>query len=339
MMNDSHPTLKKNHTDNTLLLRALIQEPAGPMPLAAAAHAAGLSPHEAEAACRALTESGVIQRGPENTLRVNADRSLLHPDLVAACLDMRWWGHSVYIADEIDSTITVARELSASPQAHGIVIAAERQSAGRGRQGAAWQSPYGKDLLLTFLIRLRDWNPADSFLSLYSALAVVHTLNESESLSLGLKWPNDIMHNGKKLGGVLIERLPDLNLASISLGLNVNSQSCDWPPALREHAASLKLIAARNWDRNRLLARLGAGWEALWETSALDMGETALGYWQRYSTIAGRDVSLICRGRPRIGLVEGIDEEGRLLLRGANGEVEKLPVEAVQELRTLKCRN
>src|SRR4249919_3025344 len=139
--------------------------------------------------------------------------------------------------DSIDSTNKRARELAAEGAAHGTVVTADEQTAGRGRQGRTWTAPPGKALLYSAILRPLD--ERHLLLPLSVPLAVCEA---AESLKPGLecaiKWPNDVWVEGRKLGGILIEARPQDGWAVIGVGLNLTIERDEFPPELRETATS-----------------------------------------------------------------------------------------------------
>lgn len=259
----------------------------------------------------------------------------LHPDVIAAQLNTRWWGRAIYVGRELTSTIDIAKSLlSHSRRApHGVVIAADYQSKGRGRQGNIWLSSKGKDILMTFMVLAEGWKPSPSLLSLYAASAVARVLETAYQIPVTIKWPNDLMVNEKKVGGVLVEWIDHSRIALISLGLNVFSRRSDWPVDLRTRTTSLTLIKDEEWRRDLLIAQCGTTWEGLWETMPRDRGETVRGYWKYYSSTVGKRVNLIYRNTQLSGIAHQIDEFGRLVFRTDRGDTLHLLSEEVREVR------
>ena len=120
-----------------------------------------------------------------------------------------------------DSTNTRARELAAAGAPHGTVVTAGEQSEGRGRQGRSWTAPPGKALLYSAILRPLD--SQDALLPLAVPLAVCEAAEELEpGIECGVKWPNDVFVDGRKLAGVLIESRPQDGWAVIGVGLNLS---------------------------------------------------------------------------------------------------------------------
>ena len=123
--------------------------------------------------------------------------------------------------DETASTNDRGRELALGGAPHGTVVVAERQTAGRGRQGRTWTAPPGRALTLSVLARME---PARmELLSLAVALAVCHACEETAAVECTVKWPNDVWIDGRKVAGILIEARPQEGWAIIGIGLNVDT--------------------------------------------------------------------------------------------------------------------
>ena len=266
------------------------------------------------------------------------DESILHPDAVAAHLRTQWWGRIIYTADELSSTIDVAKKMISESNAdrHGTVILANTQTKGRGRYGNRWVSPKGKDILLTFLIKNRGWEPSISLLTLYTAITVVRVLNTAYDLAAAIKWPNDIIFEGRRLGGVLVERDKSADYQIMSLGLNVHSRPKDWPPDVRHRAASLSMIKDVPWQRDVLIAQCGITWEMQWEIMNQDHGHMIREYWNRYSTTLNKTVSILYKGKAISAFAKSIDHDGGLVLLTDNGAEISLVPEEVQMLKVIE---
>ena len=199
-----------------------------------------------------------------------------------------------------DSTNLRARELAGRGAPHGTLVTAGEQSAGRGRQGRSWSAPPGRALLLSLVLR-----EPPRLLPLLAGVAVA----ELAGPAARVKWPNDVLLEGRKLAGILVEGRPSERWAVLGIGVNVAVRREDLPPELRDTAATLGLEPADLEPAlERLLALLGR-WLAAGETDVLD-------------AVRARDALL---GRPvrwagGAGTGAGIDGDGRLLL-SAGGDL------------------
>lgn len=199
-----------------------------------------------------------------------------------------------------DSTNARARELAGAGAPHGTLVTASEQSAGRGRQGRAWTAPGGRALLLSLV--LRDW---PRLLPLAAALAVADVAGSDAEI----KWPNDIHLQGRKVAGILVEGRPQEGWMVLGIGLNVALRAGDFPSELRETAISLERDPA---ELEPVLARL---LEALDARLALPHDEILEAFRAR-DALEGREITW----SGGTGTAEGIDDDGRLLVR-CGGEV------------------
>jgi BirA family biotin operon repressor/biotin-[acetyl-CoA-carboxylase] ligase len=197
------------------------------------------------------------------------------------------------------STNDRARELAQASAPHGTLVTAAEQTAGRGRQGRTWTAPPGSALLLSVVLR-----DPPALLPLAGALAVA----EVAGAGAQIKWPNDVLLDGRKVAGILAEGRPQDGWAVLGIGLNVALRIEDLPPELHETAGSLGLDPA---DLEPTLERL---LDTLERSLALDEA-TLLDAYRARDALRGREVSWTT-GR---GRAAGIDGEGRLVVELAEG--------------------
>ncbi|BCM93923.1 bifunctional ligase/repressor BirA [Abditibacteriota bacterium] len=212
--------------------------------------------------------------------------------------------------DEIDSTNTYAMNWTDAPD--GALIVADSQTQGRGRLGRHWTSP--PDVGLYFSLVLRDLAPeVKARLSLVVGLAVAQAVEECAEISVQIKWPNDVLTRDRKIGGILCEATPDRVVAGV--GLNLNQREEQLPERPIFPASSLLLQTGRSFDRdavlNALLASLELGLESAdWPTQRAHIE----------ARLYGRG-DLVHAGNAT-GLLQGIGDDGALLVRTADGVVE-----------------
>lgn len=208
-----------------------------------------------------------------------------------------------------DSTNARARELAAAGAPDGTVVTAYEQSAGRGRQGRTWSAPPGKALLLSAIVR--DLTRRDALLPLAVPVAVADACDEFAGIRCGIKWPNDIWIDGRKLSGILLEGRPQEGWAVIGVGLNVGTE--DFPPELREVATSLVIASGRDPGvepvLEAVLDALGR-WLRAPASSILDA-------WRARDVLLGNEVAW----NGGVGTAAGIDADGSLLVETADGRV------------------
>ena len=155
-------------------------------------------------------------------------------------------GKKVIHYQTIDSTNEEARRLIGQGAGEGIVLVAEKQTKGKGKPGSAWFSPEG-NLYFSAVVKPRR-NPKElSPITLLGALAARSAINKIARLAVVIKWPNDILINGKKAGGVLVERVPSGHLI-IGIGINLNSDKESFPGEIKDISTSLKVETGKHYD-------------------------------------------------------------------------------------------
>lgn len=206
-----------------------------------------------------------------------------------------------------DSTNARARELIEAGAPHGTVVTASEQTAGRGRQGRTWTAPPGKALLYSAVLRPLD--ERHLLLPLAVPLAVCEAAEKlAPGIECQIKWPNDIWVDGRKLAGVLIEAKPQDGWAVIGVGLNLTIEQDEFPPDLRNKAASI----GNDSSAKEACVALN---DALDRWVAADRDST-LTAWRGRDGLRGREVAW----EDGSGVADGIDDRGHLAVAVAGGD-------------------
>jgi BirA family biotin operon repressor/biotin-[acetyl-CoA-carboxylase] ligase len=227
-----------------------------------------------------------------------------------------------------DSTNTRARELAAAGSPHGTVVTAAEQTAGRGRQGRVWTAPAGKALLYSAIVRPLDERHLS--LPLAAPLAVCDAAEELRpDIECGVKWPNDILIDGRKLAGILVEARPQDGWAVVGIGLNLTVPPEEFPPDLRTRAVSIfdPGLGDREEYRRWLpaVAQTGLLPIPLTAASALNRhlarwveaeSDEVLEAWRKRDALKGREVAWDGGS----GVADGIDDRGYLLVLTPGGD-------------------
>ena len=203
----------------------------------------------------------------------------------------------------------------------GSVCVAEYQSAGRGRRGREWVSPFGANLYLSMYWRLDAGMAAAMGLSLVVGVAVVEALEVMGVEGVKLKWPNDLYHNDKKLAGILVELSGQSGgAAHIVIGLGLNLSMDPKTSGIDQPWTSLKEVCGGKVpDRNHLAQTLINAWDKALVDYELKGMSNFVARWNRLDNFLGRNVKLIIGPREIEGIVQGIDEQGAVLLKTDNG--------------------
>ncbi|HEY63737.1 MAG TPA: biotin--[acetyl-CoA-carboxylase] ligase [Caldilineae bacterium] len=245
---------------------------------------------------------------------------------LASRLDTRRIGHPLVYAPRLSSTQALAGRLADLGWPEGTTVLAEEQTAGRGRLGRTWWSPYAQALLLSLLLRPR-WPPhLSQRLVMAASLAAAEAIEISYEIPVALKWPNDIYVQGRKAGGILVEaRLtPDgglLESAIVGIGINVTVDFAQHPE-LQVSAISLHTVAECRVDRGALLVALLGCFEQRYQ-EILDgcFDHTA---WARRLLWIGEEVRVTLPDGTLTGIAQGVDDEGALLVQTAEGQIERI---------------
>jgi BirA family transcriptional regulator, biotin operon repressor / biotin---[acetyl-CoA-carboxylase] ligase len=201
-----------------------------------------------------------------------------------------------------DSTNERARDLAASGAPHGTLVTADEQTAGRGRQGRTWTAPPGRALLLSLVLRVEQ--PA--LVPLAAGVATAETVGDHARI----KWPNDVLVEGHKIAGILVEGRPQEGWVVLGIGLNVAIRPDDFPPELRDSAGTLGREATElEPTLHRLLEALERWLEA-------DQ-DTVIAAWRARDALEGRRIEWA----EGAGKAVGIDDAGRLLVGTSSGTV------------------
>ena len=222
---------------------------------------------------------------------------------------------------ETSSTNDVVREQARKGARSGLLVAASRQTSGRGRLGRKWESPPDRGLYVSILLRPDLPMTEAGKLTVLSSVATVDAVEAVSGQRPQIKWPNDLMMGGRKLAGLLIETEPKaarIAFAVIGIGLNVRHGEEDFSPEVRSTATSLYIVTGHRHRRADLLVALLHAFEKRLSEPFEDSREA----WMSSSLTLGQRVTLTtARGRKH-GQALGLDESGALLLRGDSGEVE-----------------
>jgi len=227
-----------------------------------------------------------------------------------------------------DSTNTRARELAATGAPHGTVVTATEQSQGRGRQGRTWTAPPGGALLYSAIVRPLE--ERHLMLPLAAPLAVCAAAEQlAPGIECGVKWPNDVHLDGRKLAGVLIEARPQDHWAVVGVGLNLTITPDEFPPDLRDKAVSLfgSEEGGRGEARTSLpaVAREGLPPAPLDATEVLSKHlsrwleaepEAILAEWRKRDVLKGREVAW----EDGSGVADGVDDRGYLVVVVPGGD-------------------
>ncbi len=269
---------------------------------------------------------------PGRGYRLSSVPDKLFADEIAHGLTNKIVGREILSFDETDSTNDVAFKLGEQGLKEGVCVFTEHQRKGRGRLGRAWASPKGKNVLFSVLLRPALPPAEASRITLAAALAVVRAAAKHTGKTPGIKWPNDVLLDGRKLCGILTEMSAEqdrVKFVVLGIGVNVNSGASELPPG----AVSLKEAAGHAVSRvdfaRDLLSELEVEYLRLRDGKFEEIARD----WESHSVTSGRRVTATVLGRRVEGQATGIDADGALWIRRDDGLQERVmagDVEAVK---------
>ncbi len=280
--------------------------------------------------------------GPANT---SPPADSLDIDRLQASLQTRAFGKVLHYSPSTASTnadaLTYLQQPATTSTPHGLVILADCQTAGRGRRGRTWHSPPQGNLYTSVIVvprpKTTGMAPWLTWVPLFSALAGADCLSRQAGLPVSVKWPNDLLINDKKIGGILCEQTttPDRTMVIvIGMGLNINAALNSFPEDLRQGATTLSEEAGRQFDRVSILADLLCRLEQRMDRLFLD-GPAGMvdEFTQRCSTL-GKTVRVTLEEKGVVqGIAESIGPDGCLRLRVTASDFPALP-SALLEVRS-----
>lgn len=226
-----------------------------------------------------------------------SDHQPLSKEAITKQLNTKWCGRAIHLFGEVGSTNAVALDCASQGAEHGTVVVAESQTAGRGREGRIWFSPPYENLYLTILLKRLPEAERSPWIPLLAGLATARAVESLTSQSPSLKWPNDVLLDRHKIGGVLCERASRGALVggvAVGIGLNVNTSREAFPDFLRGEATSIAAQTGRPWVRDGFVSRILQEFERLYDELLGAEGYSALrdAYVDRCATL-GRRVRVI----------------------------------------------
>jgi BirA family transcriptional regulator, biotin operon repressor / biotin---[acetyl-CoA-carboxylase] ligase len=274
-----------------------------------------------------LRELGVEVRGiRSNGFQLRKLPDILVPSLIRPELGDQKIGHKIRHYFRTDSTNDVALALVLKGAAHGLVVVAEEQVAGRGRFGRSWYSEKASGIYTSVILRPTLEPAAAPILTLMAGLAVHHAVTEATGLTADIRWPNDVLINGKKVCGILTEMSADVDrIHGVVLGLGINVNHRQMPEELAAIGTSLRIEGGKYYSRAQLFVTLLKKLEHYYGM-LMDGGNTAITErWATASTYArAKRIRVATRAGEFLATTLGVDPTGSLRIRRDDGQEDKL---------------
>lgn len=265
-----------------------------------------------------LKEAGYEIEAQQNKgYRLMAAPDLMTEAEIKSLMHTEWVAKEVLYFDTIDSTNTKAQELAEKGYQSGTLVVADKQESGKGRRGRSWVSPSGTGIFMTLMIK-PDINPNNaSMLTLVAALAVAKAITSVTGEEAMIKWPNDIVVNGKKVCGILTEmnaQFDYINHIVVGIGINVHNES--FPEEISQMASSLMIEAGgKRFHRAQIIAETMAYFEQYYDTFLKTQDLSALvREYDKLLVNRNKSVRVLDPKEPFDGKAMGITPKGELIV-------------------------
>lgn len=245
---------------------------------------------------------------------------------IEAAMKTKKMGHPLYFYPETDTTNDRIRELALEGAPEGTLAVAELQTAARGRRGRAWQAPAESGVWMSLLLRPSIPPTQATVLTLLAGIALTEAIEDLTGLEPVIKWPNDLLLNGKKIVGILTEMDCDMEtIHSVTVGMGINVNTKRFPEELKDIATSLYLESGKEFNRAELAGQAMARFEALYE-EFLEKGGTFAPFKERYRTKClniGKEVKVI-GGETYLATALDITPVGELIVKRRDNGAEEV---------------
>lgn len=274
-----------------------------------------------------LKEDGYVIEAVQNKGYIITE----YPDILTeielgSLFENEFLGTDIHYYNEIDSTNNEAKKMAEDGAKHGTLIISECQNGGRGRRGRNWVSPTGTGIWMSYILR-PDIQPfSASMLTLIGALSVVNAIKKLENIQCSIKWPNDIVLNGKKICGILTEMSTELDAVNyVVIGIGINTNITSFNDDIKDIATSLFLETNKKIKRSVLVSYFCKYFEMYFHIfmKTQDMS-LLMDEYNKLLINVGKEVKIKNIKNEYIGNAIGINNKGELLVIREDGSMEKV---------------
>jgi len=251
------------------------------------------------------------------------------------------FGKYTYFLPEIDSTNAYAKRLALGGAPEGTVVLTDFQSEGKGRLNHIWESSRDVNILISLILRPRLNIDQVLKLTLASAVIIINSLKKNlkrsrtNKLDFNVKWPNDILANGKKIGGVLMEstlREKEVLFVLIGIGLNINQEITKLSADIHDTATSLYAETGKIFEREKIIADLLYHFEREYFKMERTNYNNVIRDWKKYCTHIGKKISIESHAGKETGVFHDINQKGLLLYRTDTGQDKELITGSIKHI-------
>lgn len=274
-----------------------------------------------------LKEEGyAVEAVPNKGYKLTCIPDVLSESEIKSRLHTKWLGQEVLCLLKEDSTNNRVKKMAEQGAEKGLLVIAEEQTAGKGRRGNSWSSPAGTSIFMSVLLRPDFLPEKASMLTLLAAMAVAKGIKEETGLEAKIKWPNDVVVNGKKICGILTEMSAEMDYINhVVVGIGINANMEELPAAIRETATSLLIEKKQLVSRASLLVKVIEHLERYYEIF-IETEDLSRLHEEYNSQLVNRNVQVrvLDPKGDYTGYARGINAFGELLVEKDTGGLEKV---------------
>lgn len=258
--------------------------------------------------------------------KLMSNPDIIDADNILSLLRTKVIGKDIYYYEETDSTNTRAKISGESDGVHGSIFIAERQTTGKGRRGRGWEAEKGDIIAMSILLKPDINIEYISRVTLLAAVAVSRALSQIEGIVPQIKWPNDVVINGKKVCGILTEMSSEgVDIKYVVVGIGINVHNSSFPEELAQKATSIKLENGKDVDRSKLIADVAYEFEQLYDKFMEDKDLSFM--IDEYNSLMvhkDKQVYVIESAERTEYTATGISPAGGLLVKNGSGEEKEI---------------
>ena len=267
-----------------------------------------------------------IESSPKKGYLLRKISDLLLPNEIRESLDTKVFGRKgIVYYSQINSTNTKAKELAATDAPEGTLVVAEQQVKGRGRKGRTWFSPSEGGIYISLILKPHISPGEAPKITMLTGVVVAETLLKLTPCKINIKWPNDILVNGKKIAGILTEMSTEMDVIEyIVVGLGMNVTTPRFPDDIKDKATSLLIETGKYFSRVMFIREYLKWYEKYYEIFTRIGFEPVIQRWKELTNIIGQMVIAEVAGKKYIGEVHDIDNDGILILKDKKRELHRI---------------
>ncbi len=252
---------------------------------------------------------------------------LLSEDKIKSVIKTELFAKKVYAFWSVGSTNAFAYSRAAQGEAEGALVIAEQQSKGRGRKSRTWDSSFNKGLWFSLILRPELPAASAGLVPYLAGVSVAEAVEDFVGLNPDVKWPNDLLLNGRKFCGILSEvefENNKIKFIVLGIGINVNHKQDEFPVEFREQATSLRIESDSQHDRADFLAEVLLRLENNYSDLKQNGFKAIIDRWKKRCPLLGKKVILVQDDEKYQGIFEDLNDEGCLMLRTQDGKLQKI---------------